>query len=181
MAVLIKRYANRKLYNTATSRYITLKGVSQLVREGQQIRVVDNETGNDITRVVLSQILVDEERRPDADAVPGRLLGELLQRGGDALYALLRRSFEDAQENLSDARQGVRRLFQGGDLGRFDTGELSRLVHRSVERVLEVMDLPTRADIDALNLNLERLARALEGFDARLQPQAALPKEAPRA
>ena len=59
MATLIKRYANRKLYNTATSRYITLKGVGELLDRGDEVRVVDNETGEDITQIALSQILVD--------------------------------------------------------------------------------------------------------------------------
>ncbi len=68
MVVLIKRYANRKLYNTDSSRYITLKGISELVREGRDIQVIDNESGKDITPVVLSQILVDDQKaQPDAN------------------------------------------------------------------------------------------------------------------
>ena len=67
MPILIKRYANRKLYNTATSRYITLKGIAELLDDGEEVRVVDNETGEDITKVALSQILVDSERS-NADA-----------------------------------------------------------------------------------------------------------------
>ena len=61
MVILIKRYANRKLYNTDSSRYITLKGISELVRDGRDIQVIDNESGKDITPVVLSQILVDDQ------------------------------------------------------------------------------------------------------------------------
>ena len=57
MAILIKRYANRKLYNTETSRYITLKGIAKLLDEGESVQVVDKETGEDITQVALSQIL----------------------------------------------------------------------------------------------------------------------------
>ncbi len=71
MAVLIKRYANRKLYNTDTSRYITLKGISELVRENRDIRVIDNETGDDITPIILSQILVDDRSRR-ATRIPSR-------------------------------------------------------------------------------------------------------------
>ena len=63
MAILIKRYANRKLYNTDTSRYITLKGISELIEAGHEIRVIDNETGEDITSVALSQILVDDQKQ----------------------------------------------------------------------------------------------------------------------
>ena len=62
MAILIKRYANRKLYNTESSRYITLRGISELVREGHDICVIDNESGEEITPIVLSQILVDDQK-----------------------------------------------------------------------------------------------------------------------
>ena len=62
MAILIKRYANRKLYNTETSRYITLKGIAKLLDEGEEVQVIDKETGEDITQVALSQILVDNQR-----------------------------------------------------------------------------------------------------------------------
>ena len=72
MTVLIKRYANRKLYNTRTSRYITLKGIAELIEVGEDIRVIDNESGEDITSITLSQILVDTER--SNRSVPGNLL-----------------------------------------------------------------------------------------------------------
>ena len=93
MPTLIKRNANRKLYNTATSRYITLKGIAELLDGGEEVTVVDNETGEDITKVALSQILVDSERS-NAGAPTG-LLSQILGKGGDALYEALRqRNFE---------------------------------------------------------------------------------------
>ncbi len=173
MAILIKRYANRKLYNTESSRYITLKGISELVREGHDICVIDNETGEEITPIVLSQILVDDQRenRGERDsALSGTLLTELIQRGGDALYSLVRRGVGDVETNLNEMRDNVRRWIRTpGDGGaRFDTSEITQTVHNAVERVLRVADLPTRGDLEALNKNLERLASALEGFEARL-------------
>src|SRR6187401_2280836 len=60
-AVVIKKYANRRLYNTATSTYVTLDYLSQMVREGQDFTVEDAKTGEDITRSVLTQIIVEEE------------------------------------------------------------------------------------------------------------------------
>src|SRR5256886_14397438 len=60
---LIKKYANRKLYDTRTSRYITLEGIAQLVREGHEIEVVDRDNGKDLTQVTLSQIVLSEEKR----------------------------------------------------------------------------------------------------------------------
>ncbi len=172
MAILIKRYANRKLYNTESSRYITLKGISELVREGHDICVIDNETGEEITPIVLSQILVDDQRenRGDRDpALSGTLLTELIQRGGDALYSLVRRGVGDVETNLNEMRDNVRRWIRTpADAARFDASEITQTVHNAVERVLRVADLPTRGDLEALNKNLERLASALESFEARL-------------
>ncbi len=171
MAVLIKRYANRKLYNTESSRYITLKGISELIREGQEVCVIDNETGEEITPIVLSQILVDGQKQRDrggSEAVPGRVLSELIQRGGDTLYGILRRSVDDAQENISDLRGNMRRWINP-QASQFEPAEIGRTVQHAVERVLRMIDLPTRSDVEALNKNLDRLASALEQFEARMK------------
>src|SRR5262245_13170673 len=173
MAILIKRYANRKLYNTESSRYITLRGISELVREGHDICVIDNETGEEITPIVLSQILVDDQKENRGDregAVSGTLLAELIQRGGDALYSLVRRGVGDVETNLNEMRDNLKRWVKTpGEVGsRLDTSEIRETVHSAVERVLRVADLPTRGDLEALNKNLERLAAALESFEARL-------------
>jgi len=114
MAILIKRYANRKLYNTQASRYITLKGIAELIDNGEQVRVIDNETGEDITSVALSQILVDSERS-NSD-VSGNVLSQILGRGGDALYDTLRKSFDDASENLGDFQDRFRRFGHPGSV-----------------------------------------------------------------
>ena len=170
MAVLIKRYANRKLYNTETSRYITLKGISELVREGRDIRVIDNESGDEITPIVLSQILVDDQKqgRDSDDPVSGRVLSELIQRGGDAIYGLMRRSMGDVRGGIDEARENLQKWIATAPRPEIDTTEITRAVHQAVERVLKVMDLPTRAELEALNKNLERLSSALESFERRV-------------
>ena len=108
MATLIKRYANRKLYNTDTSRYITLKGIAKLLDEGEEIRVVDNETGDDITQVALSQILLDNKRAKEDPS--DTLLTQILSRGGDALYGAIRKSVDDATEGIGDFQDRFRHL-----------------------------------------------------------------------
>ncbi len=170
MAVLIKRYANRKLYNTESSRYITLKGISELVREGKDIKVIDNESGEEITPIILSQILVDDQKQPSqTSGVPGSVLTELIQRSGDALYSVFSRSVGDVGENLSEARDNVKHWIQSrGEAASLDTAEISQAVQRAVERVLRVVDLPNRGDLEALNKNLERLSSALEAFESRI-------------
>ena len=163
MAVLIKRYANRKLYNTETSRYITLKGIAELLENDQEVRVIDNETGEDITSVTLSQILVDTER--GGRAVPGNLLSELLQKGGDALVGALRRSVDDTRENVEELQRNMRRMFHTDESRRdwiaFTPPDLETIVQRTMERVLRLLDVPTRSDIQALNDRLDRVLEAL--------------------
>ena len=175
MTVLIKRYANRKLYNTDTSRYITLKGISQLLEEGEEVRVIDNETGEDITNVALSQILVDSER--SGREVPRTLFTDLFQKGGDALYGALKRGIGDAGDDLRD---NVRRMVNRDDGERdrfrewvaFGTPDFDTLMQNAVERVFKVLDLPRRSDIEALNQNLERVAKAVETLEKSRRPPA---------
>jgi polyhydroxyalkanoate synthesis repressor PhaR len=182
MPILIKRYANRKLYNTATSRYITLKGIAEILDAGEEVRVVDNETGEDITKVALSQILVDSERA-NADAPTG-LLSQILGKGGDALYEALRRGVDDASENIEEMQERLRRFVVRPERRSGDTGggsreesarwaewkaytslDVDQMVQNAVERVFKLLDLPRRSDIDALNENLQRVARALEHLE----------------
>jgi polyhydroxyalkanoate synthesis repressor PhaR len=186
MAILIKRYANRKLYNTETSRYITLKGIAELIENGDEVRVVDNETGEDITSIALSQILVDNERTRSGE-VPGSVLTELISKGGDVLYSALRRGVGDAQDGIEELQKNVRKIVKREGEGplrdwvAFTTPDMEKIVQRAVERVLKVLDLPRRSDIDALNENLDRVARALEnlgsarGLEADEAPAAGEP------
>jgi len=171
--VLIKRYANRKLYNTETSRYITLKGIAELIEQDREVQVIDNETGEDITSVALSQILVDSERA--ARNVPGSVLSELISKGGDALYTAVRRRVGGAQEGMEELRRNVRRVIAPreresaarlSDWLHEGRSEFEAALHGAVERVFRALDLPRRSDIEALNANLERLSKVLENLES---------------
>jgi polyhydroxyalkanoate synthesis repressor PhaR len=185
MAILIKRYANRKLYNTDTSRYITLKGIAMLLDDGEEVRVVDNETGEDITQVALSQILVDNKRAKEDPS--DTLLTQILTRGGDALYGAIRKSVDDASEGIGDFQDRFRQLVGQGssreqhasqrssadhDLNELTPVALEKLVRESVTQAIESLDLPRRRDLEALNRNFERVAKAVERLErAYLPPQ----------
>jgi polyhydroxyalkanoate synthesis repressor PhaR len=187
MAILIKRYANRKLYNTETSRYITLKGIAELLDAGKEVHVVDNESGEDITSVALSQILVDSERSNTTP--PDTLLSQIFGRGGDALYGAFKKSVDEATDGIGDLQERMRRIVHaderherhegeeperdGADSGRPGLGswinqaspEFEKLLQTSVERVFKLLDLPRRSDIEALNENLERVVHAVETLE----------------
>ena len=177
MTVLIKRYANRKLYNTQTSRYITLKGIAELIEADEDVRVIDNETGEDITSIALSQILVDSERsNPGAR---GTLLSDLIHRGGDALYGALRKGVDDASDSIDDFQRNVRRVIktreeEASKLGdRIARGtDVDKIVQNAMERVFKLLDLPRRSDIEALNQNLVRVAEAIDGLDPKHRQEA---------
>lgn len=171
LTVLIKRYANRKLYNTQTSRYITLKGIAALVEAGTEVRVIDKETGDDITNVALSQILLDNERSSSTGSQT--LVSELISRGGDALYGALRRGMGDATGGIGELQKNVRRIIKNREhdaakLGEWiavSTPDFDRVVENAMERVFKLLDLPRRKDIEALNQNLQRVADAVASLE----------------
>ncbi len=84
---LIKRYGNRKLYDTSESRYITLDEIARLVRSGNDVKVIDNENGDDLTAITFAQIILEEEKRRSSLLSLG-LLRELVQHGEDTLAQL---------------------------------------------------------------------------------------------
>jgi len=80
MSRLIKRYGNRKLYDTQESRYVTLEAIAAFVKQGEEVRVVDNDTGEDLTAVTFAQIILEEERRNNG-LLPLPILRKIIQQG----------------------------------------------------------------------------------------------------
>ncbi|MFW6051873.1 MAG: polyhydroxyalkanoate synthesis regulator DNA-binding domain-containing protein [Myxococcota bacterium] len=88
---MIKRYANRKLYDTCDSRYVTLQQIAQLVRTGEEVRIIDNTSKEDLTNVTLAQIIYEEEKKgEEGRATSARNLRGLIQEGRDRLMESLR-------------------------------------------------------------------------------------------
>ena len=99
---IIKRYSNRKLYDTEASSYITLSEIGQLVHEGYDIRVVDHKTGEDLTSVTMAQILVENGKKQRHSVMPAQALRSLLEQGEDAIEYL-----KDTVENVrNEAEKG---------------------------------------------------------------------------
>jgi polyhydroxyalkanoate synthesis repressor PhaR len=143
---LIKKYANRKLYDTRTSRYITLDGVAQLVRNGHDIKVVDRDNGNDLTQVTLSQIVLEEEKRGPARLVDAG--GEMLHDRGQALLDYVRKTLNVP----ADLRIQVERSREN----------LETMADDAIERALRRLRIPTRRDIDRINERLDRISSQLK-------------------
>jgi polyhydroxyalkanoate synthesis repressor PhaR len=159
---LIKKYANRKLYDTRTSHYVTLDEIAQLVRDGHDIRVVDRDTGNDITQVILSQIVLTEEKRGPRGLVDAGT--DALQERGQALLHYVRRTLVPG-ELVSEVER--RR------------GNVEGVIDEAIERALRGLKLPSRHDIDAINQRLDRLEARL-GKNGRAATKARRTRRASR-
>lgn len=115
-AVIIKKYANRRLYNTESSSYITLEHLAQLTREGREFRVVDAKTDEDITHNVLTQIIMEEESRGQT-MLPVNFLRQLITLYGDSMQAMvpgyLEASMESFRRNHAQFKTAVEGAFAG--------------------------------------------------------------------
>jgi len=122
--VVIKKYANRRLYNTATSSYVTLDNLSDMVRQGVDFVVFDAKSGDDITRSVLAQIIFEEESRGQ-NLLPIQFLRQLISFYGDSMQNLLPTYLEMSLDGFAKQQERFRSQFQqafGGapGLGFFD-------------------------------------------------------------
>jgi polyhydroxyalkanoate synthesis repressor PhaR len=109
--VVVKKYANRRLYNTETSSYITLDNLADMVRQGRDFVVYDAKTGEDITRSVLTQIIVEEEGKGRA-LLPTAFLRQLIGFYGDQMQSLVPRFLEQAMGAFAQQQEQVRATMQ---------------------------------------------------------------------
>lgn len=142
---LIKKYANRKLYDTNTSRYITLNGISELVRDGYDIEVVDRETGSDLTPLILSQIVMGEEKR-GRSRVNGETPGH---DRGTALLDYVRRTLNVPAQLVGSEVERRR-------------GDVEDLIETAIERALAQLSLPSRREVERLSEQVAALTRRID-------------------
>ena len=116
-AAVVKKYANRRLYNTATSSYVTLDELSQMVRRGEDFVVYDAKTNDDITRSVLTQIILEEDSK-GRNLLPIGFLRQLIGFYDDQLHAFLPRYLEVSMENFAKNQEQIRSYVQE-TFGRF--------------------------------------------------------------
>ncbi|HEY1142586.1 MAG TPA: polyhydroxyalkanoate synthesis repressor PhaR [Sphingomicrobium sp.] len=110
--VTIKKYANRRLYDTESSAYITLDRLAEMVREGREFEVVDAKTGEDITRQVLTQIIVDEEAR-GSTMLPVNFLKQLIGLYGNSMQGMVPQYLEAAMDAFHRNQNAMRDAFGG--------------------------------------------------------------------
>jgi polyhydroxyalkanoate synthesis repressor PhaR len=181
MSVIIKRYRNRKLYNTQSKRYITLEDIELLINNQEEVKVIDNETGNDITATTLSQIIFDLEKNK-AGYLPINLLISLVQSGGKRIDDIRQNIFNSL--NLShhydvEIERRVNLLIGSGELSQ-ETGTqlLEKLISVSYKQddikenvearmleLIKVRQIPTKNDIQSLINRIDTLSNRVEEFN----------------
>ena len=114
--ITIKKYANRRLYNTGTSSYITLEDLARMTREGVEFKVVDAKTGEDITRSILTQIIMDEESG-GAQMLPVSFLRDLISMYGNSMQALMPSYLEASMAHFRKNREELQAAFREGLAG----------------------------------------------------------------
>ena len=110
--IKIKKYANRRLYNTATSSYVTLDHLCQMVKQGQDFIVHDTKTGEDITRSVLTQIIVEEEAKGGQNMLPVSFLRQLISFYGDSLQGVVPQYLEMSMAQFARNQEQMRKYLQ---------------------------------------------------------------------
>ncbi|MBX6425153.1 MAG: polyhydroxyalkanoate synthesis repressor PhaR [Variibacter sp.] len=130
--VTIKKYANRRLYNTGTSTYVTLEDLAAMVKGGEDFVVYDAKTGEDITRSVLAQIIFEQENKEGQNLLPVAFLRQLIRFYGDSLQMLVPRFLEVSIESLVREQEKFRsQMAQAFGLGPF--GAIEEQARRNME------------------------------------------------
>ena len=126
--VVIKKYANRRLYNTQSSSYITLDHLSKMTREGIEFKVLDAKTGTDITHQILTQIIMEEESAGGEQMLPVNFLRQLISMYGNSMQGLVPHYLEASMENFRTNQLKLREAFEAS-LG---TNPLAKLAQQNL-------------------------------------------------
>jgi polyhydroxyalkanoate synthesis repressor PhaR len=178
LMILIKRYPNRKLYNTTSKKYVTLEGIAELIRGGQEIQIIDHQSGEDLTAVTLTQIIFEQEKK-QGGFLPRAVLTSLIQSGGHTLTELKRTLASQMglfQHVNSEIERRIQALIRDGVLDRaegeqlraklFSVGQASQETElptdQEIEQVLTRRGVPSQEDLKNLNEKLDELVAKLE-------------------
>jgi polyhydroxyalkanoate synthesis repressor PhaR len=195
----IKKYANRKLYDTTDKRYVSMDQLADLIKAGEEVSIIDNRTGEDLTSSVVSQLL-GRDNRGRSKTVPSGVLFQLLRRGGGTFsdyakrYAALWQSaFTMAEDEIDKL---VNRLVSNKELTKSEARRLKQEVigqtesvkrwvgeriDRRINEAMAVMNLATRDQVVELTQRVDRLGRELKALRDRLPHATEKTKRKPAA
>jgi polyhydroxyalkanoate synthesis repressor PhaR len=181
-SVVVKKYANRRLYNTETSSYVTLEDLAAMVRGGRDFAVYDAKSGEDITRSVLTQIIVEEESK-GRNLLPESFLRHLIGFYGDSLQTVLPRYLELAMAGFARQQEQMRRSMEQAMGGFIPFGGLEEMGKQQKAMMERAMNLfspfrPPEASssssssrtVEELQSEIESLKRQLEALHGTDRP-----------
>ncbi|OYU89965.1 MAG: polyhydroxyalkanoate synthesis repressor PhaR [Bradyrhizobiaceae bacterium PARB1] len=128
----IKKYANRRLYNTGTSTYVTLEDLASMVKDGEDFLVYDAKTGDDITRQVLAQIIFEQENKAGQNLLPTTFLRQLIRFYGDSMQMVVPKYLEQSIDSLTREQEKFRKQMTN-TFGMTPFAPLEETVRRNME------------------------------------------------
>lgn len=189
MTRIIKRYANRKLYDTESSHYVGLQDILELVRQGEDIEVVDSRTGEDLTSVTLAQAMAEEEKT-EGSKLPLDVLKDLIKRGSESVDEFMRVSRLAGKGAVSIAEENASKYYEklvdSGEMSEDEARGYLRQLSRAVtdkrrsmegrvdERVrtyVKAMELPSRSDFDKIGKKIDSMVEKLDAHISGSRPR----------
>ncbi len=163
----IKRYQNRKLYDTTTSRYVTLDDIALMIREGEDVQIIDNRNKDDLTSVTLTQIIFEQEKKKKS-LLPLSTLRNIIQSGGEKLVGFVQSSIESGVSSITHAREEIEKIIRKGDFSLEEGRTLVReFIDDKVKGALEsVSVLPNlQSEIRTLQKKIDQLEDKLRKYE----------------
>ena len=144
---VIKRYQNRKLYDTQDSCYVTLEDIRDMIKEGWDVQIIDNASKDDLTSITLAQIILEEEKKQQG-VLPLNTFKEIIKSGGEALKGIVQKSIESGFDEFKKVRT---------------------FVDKQIKPAMEnVQSIPTVAtDIRKLKSKIEDLEKKLKTYEKK--------------
>ncbi len=175
----IKKYANRRLYNTGTSTYVTLEDLAAMVKEGEDFLVYDAKTGDDITRSVLAQIIFEQENKAGQNLLPTTFLRQLIRFYGDSMQMVVPKYLEQSIDTLTREQEKFRKQI-ANTLSGTPFAPLEEQVRRNMELFQQTFSMfkpfvPPRADGEKSSEttsddgNIDDLRRQMKDMQERLE------------
>jgi polyhydroxyalkanoate synthesis repressor PhaR len=169
---IIKRYANRKLYDTEHSRYVTLDQISEMIRNGDDVKIVDNKTKEDLTTVTLAQIIFEEEKK-QRSFLPLAAMRNIIQSGGEWFAEAQRR----VQSILPGKRKDETLPESAGDESSSEATDETAMKRRSLASLREWVD-HSRHRLDEWQKQVDtKIRTTIDGISQTITPWASVNKD----
>jgi polyhydroxyalkanoate synthesis repressor PhaR len=172
---VIKRYTNRKLYDTVESRYVTLDEIAEMIKQGAEVKIVDNRSKDDLTSITLAQIIFEEEKKQNQ--MPLAVLREIIRRPGEVVSGFIAREVSPRVASIREEAETRIDKLLGREAGSDGTlkDDLVRMSQRTLEEWQRKVDERVKSTLDgvlgglpALGHDLHALTRRLEELEKRL-------------